>query len=350
MAKNQFLGQAGVKIKYPDHFFEEYDRSLNIRKYGVDNLYPQHLRDFFEVSPTFNSCATRLKDFLYGEGSQSKLLTNQIVTALLQDYAIFGGFALFVGYNGLGDIDYINYVPFETIRLGEQGVNGLYTYCYYSPDWSEHTTVNKKKVAIKDKIKYWMFTDNIETRLSRMTQEDYAGGEILYFSNTISYPTEHIRAVINYVSQEIGISNILYRDVRCNFMPATALAIPRQSDEDTNELMDNISKLQGDENSFKILTISFSSQEDKPEALNLSGQDYMDRVLKASENASKVITKAYHQESFMRLEDGSLGFGSDAISEIYNFYNFQLRTTRSEIETVLKKLDPAFSLIEIKFT
>lgn len=350
MSNNSFIGQTDIKIKFPNKFYEYYDKSIDCRKYGNDNLYPNHLRDFFETSPTLNSCATRLKNFLYGEGTSSKIISNPILSSILTDYSIFGGFAIYVQYNGLGDVENLTYVPFETIRLGEQGANGLYTYCYYSPDWLEKATVNKKTIKNKDKIKYWMYTDNIETRLARMTQPDYAGGEILYFSNTISYPSEHVRAVINYVSQEIGISNILYRDVRCNFMPATALAFPRQSDEDTQELMDNISKLQGDENSFKILTISFSSQEDKPEALNLSGQDYMDRVLKASENAARVITKAYNQESFIRLEDGSLGFGSEAISEIYNFYNFQLRSTRKEIETLLKKLDPTFSLIEIKFT
>lgn len=344
-----FIGQTDVKIKAPDRFYEQYDKSIDCRRYGVDNLYPNHLRDFFETSPTFNSCATRLKDFLYGEGTQSKLISNKVLSAALMDYAIFGGFALFVQYDGLGDIESVSHVPFETIRLGEQGANGLYTYCYYSPDWSNATTVNKKRVDKSHRVKYWMFTNNIETRLTRMNQENYAGGEILYFSNTISYPNEHVRAVINYVSQQIGISNILYRDVRCNFMPATALAIPRQSDGDTNEFQTNLSKLQGDENSFKILTIEFSSQEDRPEALNLSGQDYMDRVLKASDNSIKLITSAYNQEAFLRLSEGSLGFGSDAISQIYNYYNFQLRTTRNLIETTLKQIDPMFGLIEIKF-
>lgn len=345
----QILSQSGIKIKLPDKFCENYDSSLDIRKSGSDNLWLQHLREFFYTSPTFNSCATRMKQFLFGTGTQSKIINNKILNAILTDYSIFGGFSLFVQYNGLGDIDRITHIPFETVRLGEQGQNGLYTYCFYSPDWSFTNTINKKKIAKKDSKKYWIFTNDIDTRLRRMNEPDYGGGEVLYFSNEISYPTEHVRPVINYVSTEVGITNLIYRDVRCNFMPATALCIPRQSDDDNNEFQDHLAQLQGDESSFKILTVQFSSSDDKPEALNLSGVDYMDRVLKASEHAKNNIIRAFNQEGFIRLEDGQLGFGSDAISSIYNFYNFYLEPDRINIQSALKVLDSEFKLNRLKY-
>lgn len=350
MSNNKsILSQSGQKIIYPDKFDERYDSTLNIRKYGIDNLYPQHLRTFLETSGTLNSCVLRLKDFLYGEGTSSTILSNDDLSMILYDYALFNGFALFVQYNGLGDMDRVNYIPFETIRLGEQGSNGKYTYCYYNPDWSFNITINKKKIKKDNSVRYFMFTDDIETRLNRMQQETYNGGEVLYFSNTLSYPRENVRSCINYISAEVGISNILYRDVRTSFLQNSVLAIPRQSDDDSNEFINQLEQLQGDLNSYKILTVEFSSNEDKPEVLNLNSADYTDRVIKVAEQCKNNIIRAYNQEAFIRLEEGSLGFGSDAISSIYAYYNRQLRSQRKQIENCLKRIDPIIELKEISY-
>lgn len=349
MSSNQFISQTGIKIKYPDRFCEEYDKSMNIRKYGVDNLYPQHIRDFIETSPTFSTCVNRMTQFLYGITKPTKLFSRNLINMLLSDYSIFGGFALFVVYDGLGDINNVTYIPFESIRLGEMGYNGIYTYCYYSPDWACRKTVNKKRITKTDRCRYWMFTDNIETRLARMQQEDYAGGEVLYYSNRISYPCELCRPVINYLSTEVGCQNILYREMRTSFLPSTCLAIPRQSDGDENEFQNNLARLQGDENAFKIMTVTFSSQEDKPEALNIQGDTYLDRVITASNECNRKITDVYGQSAFIRLSDGGLGFSQDVISDIYNFYNKYLDNDRVIIESELHKIDPTFKFEQINY-
>lgn len=344
------LSTTDIKIETPKRFSESYDKQLNIRKFGDDNLFPQHINDFYNSSPTFHSCVQRMSDFLFGEGIKNSLIDNKLLRSIIDDYAKFNGFSLFVSYNGLGDIDSVQYIPFETIRLGEQGNNGIYTYCYYCPDWSSQTTINKKKVdAKKQKQKYWMFTNDIETRLRRMVDDDYQGGEILYYSNTISYPTPKVNSVLNYVSCEIGLSNLTYRDVRCGLIPSSIVAVPSQSDEDFENLMNNFASLQGDEQSFKILAIQYNSKDDLPQLLNLNGEDYTNKFDTIGKICESKIQKSYNQESFKRLEDGSLGFGSEAISDIYNFYNFQLKTERKNIENCLKQIDSNIELIEIRY-
>lgn len=342
MNNKQFVSQNDIKIKYPDKFDERYDKSLDCRRYGADNLYPQHLREFAENSPTLNSCINRQSQFLIGKTLPTKLISKKLLKAIINDYSTFGGFSLAISYDGLGDINNILHVPFETIRLGECGNNGIYTYCWCNPDWSGTSTINKKRVDKSNRTKYWIYTTNVETRLIRMNQEDYAGYEILYFSNSLSYPTEKYRSAISYVSAEIGVANVLYRDTRCSFMPSCALAVPRQSDGDTNEFQANLAKLQGDSSSYKILTVEFSSQEDKPEVLPFQQTDYVDRVIKTNETARNTIIRCFGQEGFIRLEDGSLGFGSEAIGEIYNYYNYQLETERLEIQEALQTIDPTF--------
>lgn len=346
---NTIISQTDLKIKTSERFYECFDKSLGVRVNGKDNLYVNHLRDFVETSPTLSSCVNRQTQFLIGSTLPTKLISKKILRAIINDYSTFGGFALFIGYDGLADISNVSYIPFETLRLCEQGANGLYTQVVYSPDWSEQLTINKKKVNKTNRTTYYLFTENIETRLARMQQPDYPGGEILYFSNTLSYPTEKYRSAIPYISAEIGVANVLYRDTRCSFMPSCALAVPKQSDEDMQELMDNISKLQGDQSSYKILTISFSSQEDKPDVLPFQQNDYVDRVLKTNEASKNAIIRTFGQEGFIRLEDGSLGFGSEAISEIYNFFNFQLENERIDIEEALQKIDPTFKFVKTKY-
>lgn len=342
--------QTGVKIKLPEPFCENYDSTLDIRRYGQDNLYPQHLLQYVQTSENFMSCSTRFADFLKGQSLYSNdVLDIKDIHAVIRDYSIFNGFALFVQYNGLGDIIKATHVPFETIRLGEKGENGIYTYCYICEDWSMKSTVNKKQISKKNIKRSWMFSESVETRLRRMQDSDYIGGEILYYSNTKSYPVERVRAALNYVSSEVGISNILYRDIRTNFLQSSVLCIPRQSDEDYNEFTENLTSLQGDEHAFKILTVEFSSKEDKPEVLNLNAEHYIDEVLKVSDKIRRAIIHCYNQEAFLRLEDGSLGFGSQAISEIYRFYNKQIESDRNVIIETLRLVYPEFDIEPLIF-
>lgn len=341
----------GIKISIPDTFSEAYNAKIDARYYGEDNLYPQHIEDFYNNSPSFNQCASRLAEFLFGEGTNSTLIDNKILRAILRDYSIFNGFALHIQYNGLGDISAVSYVPFSSIRLGEQGENGKYTYCYYCADWSAIKTVNRVRVKpTVDKKKYWVFNNNMQTRLNRIAAADgNYDGEILYYSNTISYPIPTINSVLNYASSEVGMANLTYRDVRASFVPSAVLAIPKASDEDIADFNNQLADLQGDTNSFKILTLEFNSQDDKPEVLPLIQDAGLQRYQQVIEDCKTKIVSAYHQEPFLRLADGSLGFGSEAISQIYKYYNFSLKTVRTELVDVLKQVDPLFELKELVF-
>lgn len=332
--------QSGIRIEMPERFSEQYNSTLDCRFYGSDNLYPYHLHDLYETSPTLQGCVNRLRDFLIGSGSTGKFIDHKTFQMLMQDYALYGGYALYVSSNGLGQIVGVRYVPFESIRLGEQGADGRYTYCYYSADWAQIKTVNKKRVNARDAERYFMFSDDEPTRARRFNET--GKGEVLYFSNTMSYPSEAARSCINYISTEVGVSNLVYRDTRCSFMNSSVLAIPRQSDDDSNEFIENLEMLQGDTNSFKILTIEFSSLEDKPELIDLAGKDYTDRILRLSEDARQHIIRAFGQEAFIRLSEGGLGFGSETISEIYKFYNKQIGPMREAVLSCLRRVDPEF--------
>lgn len=344
----------GIDIKLPERFFEEYDKALNIRKFGTDNLYPQNLKDLMRAECNLSRCVNRLATHLFGEYVPVGLLDSDIVGAICDDMALFYGFALHVNYNGLGDINSVNYVPFESVRLCEQGSNGKYTQCYVCSDWAGVRTVNKKKVdPKKDAVQYNIFTTNLETRLMRMEAcggaENYKG-EILYFSNNAyGYPISPADSILNLVSASIGIQNATYRDVRNGMQPAVCLSVPAGGTDDNDSLAEDLASIQGDDNLGKILLFEFNDKDEKPEVLNLGVENYDGRFEKSKDYIESKILEVYGQEAFKKLMEGGWGFSSSQIAEIYAYYNFSLRGIRNKMEAVLRQIEPSFVLAELEY-
>lgn len=351
MADKKINSLQGVDVRLPNQFYEEYDRTNDYRRYGYDNLYPQQVRQFFKASPTLNKCVTRMAENLFGNYRGVGLLSPKLVEKLIGDYCLFGGFALHVTYSAFGEVDGCNYVPFESIRLGEQNAQGVYTYCYYCADWSGTKTANRKKINPRqDSERFWIFTSDVETRLQRMESvggaENYKG-EIMYFSNTISYPTS-IESILPIVSMECGIINALYRDVRCNAMPSMIVSVPLNS-ANNDDFAENLAKLQGDCSVGKIALYEYASAEEKPEMMNLSTESYDSRFENSKVYIESKIVGFFKQEVFSRIESGALGFSTDIVEDAYRFYNFSLRPQRRKIEAELRKIEPSFTLAEIHY-
>lgn len=338
----------GIKIDSPNTFYEYYNSSLDIMYYGNDNLYPQTLKTFFRNSPTLNKCVSREADFLKGKSSsESGLISRQDFNSICMDYALFNGFSIYVHYDSEGVIDFLQHIPFESIRLKEKGQNGIFTRCSYCPDWSFSSTINKRKVTKKDITTYYLFSDNQEVRKSRASED--GGSEIFYFSEGTVYPISDSEPVLTYISTEIGLMNISYRNVRNSFMPSCVISIPRVNDDAAEAFSRELKNLQGDNNACKILTFEYSQPEEKPEMISLQTQNYDSSFNNTKDDCSSKIIGAFRQEAFLRLEDGSLGFGSDAISQIYQFYNFSLRAKRFNLVESMKMLDETFNYEEIKY-
>lgn len=334
----------GIDIITPKSFYEYYNHKYDIMYFGEDNLYPQVLKNFLRNSPTLNKCVNRETEFLQGE-SNSNLISRQDFNSICRDYALFNGFSIYVHYNVEGEIDFLQHVPFESIRLKEKGQNGIFTRCSYCPDWSFSTTINKKRVSRTDIVNYFLYSDDIEVRKRRANSD--GGSEILYYSEGTVYPVSNADPVLAYISCEIGIQNITYRNVRSNFLPASVISIPKTNDEDFSQFSNNLKLLQGDNNSLKILAFEYSSSADKPEVISLQSQNYDTAFSSTKDDCRNKIIGVFKQEAFIRLEEGSLGFGSETVGEIYKYYNFSLKSKRYNLLNMMRELDNTFTYKEI---
>lgn len=99
-----------------------YVSRFKMQAYGYDNLYPQNLARITEASGTAMLCLNRYARFIEGYGFDSDILAalamnqqgdtaDDLLRNVAQDLARFGGFALHVNYNVLGQVSSVSHVP-----------------------------------------------------------------------------------------------------------------------------------------------------------------------------------------------------------------------------------------------
>ena len=110
-------------------------RQYNIVGYGLDNLYPQTVKNITEASSMAESVINTRAEFIEGKGFVNEQIYQAIVNndgqtmdGLLKkwadDSARYDGRAYLCKYNALGTISEIFHIPFEFCRLGDDDEKG----------------------------------------------------------------------------------------------------------------------------------------------------------------------------------------------------------------------------------
>ena len=154
-----------------------------------------------------------------------------------------------VNYNILGEIVEINYVPFENCRLYEEDENGYVSKIAIHPDWSGKKTRSGKPLRV-DKA-HIDFIDVFNPRKDVVLAQIEAAGGIEYYKGQILwvsgagrniYPRSRADRVVTEMSTDEGLSNVKYRNVRCNFLPAGMMITKKGTsrvDENGKEIKDD---------------------------------------------------------------------------------------------------------------
>ena len=138
------------------------NRSLNIQTFGLENDYPQRLREIVDASATGSSCMSIYKKFIIGRGfAQADFYkavidsrgtsVDSLLDSVSEDLARFKGFALHVNYNALFQIVSVQHVPFEWLRFEALDKDGRFDRIALHPDWGKRNTNVKKFDAILGK-------------------------------------------------------------------------------------------------------------------------------------------------------------------------------------------------------
>lgn len=323
-------------------------KNLGIKSYDADNLYPQNVRNIVLNSKTGNGCLERYADYLEGRGIASGPLAGFIINLdgetladmhaqVSGDFATHDGFAIHVNYNIYGGITSLHHVPFENVRIMEPDEEGFVRKVALHPDWTGQLTRNGKQVKIaKDSIDYLdVFNPDPEVVLSQIQEAggpQFYKGQIFYYSSLgfMLYPYAKFHAVLADMSTDEGLSNIMNRNVRNNFLPAGAFVrLKSQSiqepdgddyNSDNGEYADDLAALQGDTEALKFLDITVESKDEMPEFVNMQGNNYDKDFTATAAEIKDCIYSAFGQEGWLAIRNGKVGFSGALVADVERDY------------------------------
>lgn len=336
--------------------------SLGIQTYGLRNDYPQRIKTVTNASVTAKGCISTYQKFIQGGGfadtvfyksvvNERGLTCDQLLNLIAKDFADYGGFSLHMNYNLLGQITDVTHIPFEHCRLTIDDDLGKVSKIGIHRDW---TKLKRKTVVSKNTIEFIDVYNPISTVVQAQIMaeggiESYKG-QVLYYSidGEMVYPKPIYDAAITDISSEAGISNVIYRNARMNFMPAGMLIrkIPENSgprkDEHGNDVPDtfsqNFKQFQGDENACKIIDVEAGFDESKPEFVPFTTEKFSEEMKISSEMVQVKIGKVFLQPPILRAENVATGFTLQAMQDAYEYYNSITISERLEIERVFSRI------------
>lgn len=340
-----------------------YYSNLGIKSYDADNLYPQNARAIIRNSKTGSGCLERLCTYMEGNGIASEALGNFIVNrkgetlndlhALVSaDLATFNGFAIHVNYNVDGRIVEIQHIPFENVRLTEPDEEGNIQRVALHPDWSEQETRGGKAIRVRrENIDYLQVfaPERAAIQMRKAGGPQYYGGQVLYYSTAgyLRYPIAPYDSILTDLSTDEGLSNLMLRNARMNFIPAGAWVHYRgqgQPGEDGGDIYtegyysDELRELQGDKNAMKVMDFTIESKEDMPEFVRIQGENIDKEFTATAAEVKDCIYSAFGQEGFLSLRNGKVGFSGTLISDVTTEYANQQKKTQAKLTQTYRTL------------
>ena len=298
--------------------------------WGSDNRYLNYLFSLYEDCATLQSIINGTSDFICGNSITCNLpifektvnkngdTINDIIQRISTDYLIFGGFALQVIRNAVGNITEIYWVDFTKIRSDKK--NEVF---FYSDEWDKSY----------GRVKYIIYP--------KFNEVDSNPSSIFYYKGNKTrgtYPTPIYNAAISSCELEKKINEFHLNEISNNFLTSKIInfnsGVP--DDDLKNEIERNINeKFSGSENAGRIL-ISFNPNKDSETTVtDLPMDDFAERYDALQARCREQIFLAFRaQPIIFGLQKENNGFSQDEYLQAFALYN---RTVVQPIQQVIIK-------------
>lgn len=352
--------------KAPQRIDVSYLSTLGIKSYGRNNLYPQQAKAILDCSSTGAECCDRYARFIEGEGLANAIIydlevnaygetTDDILNAVSQDLANYGGFALHVNYDLNLKICEVQHVPFESCRLQEDDDSGYIAHIVTHPDWQGRTTRNGKVLRVsKDTITAFdRFNPNSEIVRAQIAASggiEHYKGQIMWVSTAgrDRYPLPKYDRVLTDLSTDEGLSNVKFRNVRCNFLPSAFVITKKgqalNDDDEARRVIEakgfaeDLEMFQGDETSNTLISLTIENDEEKPEIVEFPVKNFDKDFEVTDKSVVERIYSAFEQEPFLCIRSGKLGFSGTTIHDCYSYYSSLVSKEQRLIERAFTKI------------
>lgn len=352
--------------KAPQRIDVSYLSTLGIKAYGVNNLYPQQAKAILDCSSTGAECCDRYARFIEGEGLVNAIIydmelnhygetTDDILTAIAQDLANYGGFALHVNYDLNCKVCEVQHVPFESCRLQEDDDSGYIAHIVTHPDWQGRTTRNGKVLKVsRDTItafdRFNPDPNIVRAQIAASGGIEHYKGQIMWVSSAgrDRYPLPKYDRVLTDLSTDEGLSNVKFRNVRCNFLPSAFVITKRgqalNEDDAAKKAIEargfaeDLEMFQGDETSNVLISLSIDNDEEKPEIVEFPTKNFDKDFDVTDKSVVERIYSAFEQEPFLCIRSGKLGFSGTTIHDCYAYYSSLVSKEQRMIERAFSKI------------
>ena len=258
--------------------------------FGVNNLFPQYLRELSESSPVHGSLCISIGDMIAGKGITSNTGQERVDAldvygqyyAASHDFKKYGGYFVEVIYsNDRKTIAKLKHLPFEECRIAVEGEDEEVIGIYHSEDWA-NTRKKKNRPIFIPKFNPSMAVQEPSQVLWKFA---YTSGQI--------YPNPDYWSAVNYIELERQIGMYHVNNIMNGLFPSFIISffngqIPPDQQWDMKRDWEKL--LTGARNAGKFLMTFNERDTPKPDITSfpLSDADKQYQFL-SEESTSKVM-------------------------------------------------------------
>lgn len=316
-------------------------------EWGERNCYPDYLLDLYRNVPTLHSIINGNIDFITGDDVTLADLPNfpggrmnrqetirEQVKEIAKDYELYGGFALQVIRNLVGEVSEIHYVDMRFLRTNKEG-----DVFYYCEKWN-------KGGARKDVIIYPAFIPDLDWASLDDKARAVHSSSILFVKSvhTQVYPAPVYAAAVKACEIERLIDDFHISDLYNHFVSSAVINFNNgdPGDEVKEEIEEDINeKFCGASNGGRIMLSWNPNKESATDIVEFKVEDFGERYKALSEHSRRQIFCSFRAIPllFGMTSEANTGFATDEFEQSFKLYN------RTQIQPVQRTICDAYDKI-----
>ena len=326
---------------------EKFVSAKDLMEWGTRNSYPDYLLDLYNNVPTLRAIINGNIDFIAGDDVSIQPLTQHLPNGIMnnrgdhireqikdisKDYEIYGGFALQIIRNLIGEVAEVYYIDMRFLRTNKEG-----NVFYYCEDWS--------KSVRKDVIVYPAFMPNLNWDALDDEAKNRNASSILYVKNihTQVYPAPLYAASIKACEIERLIDDFHLSDINNHFVSSAIInfnnGIP---DDEVKEQIERefTEKFCGASNGGRTAFSWNPNKESATDIVEFEVKDFGERYKTLSDHSRQQIFTAFRANpNLFGIPTEGNGFANEQYAESFKLYN------RTQIKPVQRMIADAYDKI-----
>ena len=320
---------------------EKFVSAKDLMEWGTRNSYPDYLLDLYNNVPTLSAIINGNIDFITGDDVSILPLTQHLPNGIMnnrgdhireqikdiaKDYEIYGGFALQIIRNLIGEVAEVYYIDMRFLRSNKEG-----TVFYYCEDWS--------KSVRKDVIVYPAFMPNLNWDALDDEARNRNASSILYVKkvHTQVYPAPLYAAAVKACEIERQVDEFHLSDINNHFVSSAIInfnnGIP---DDDVKKQIERefTEKFCGASNGGRTAFSWNPNKESATDIVEFEVKDFGERYKALSDRSRQQIFTAFRANpNLFGIPTEGNGFANEQYAESFKLYN---RTQIKPVQTMIK--------------